>query len=88
MQSTQITIFGHRVQVASSEASRLMAKVVKLQALAARVPELLTALDAVHRNYAEVERQLSAIRQAADAATSVLRDPSESDATLEMGVGK
>jgi len=88
MQSTKITIFGHRVHVASSEASGLMAKVEELQALAARVPELLTALDAVHRNYAEVERQLSAIRQAEDAASSVLRESSQSDATLKLGVEK
>ena len=36
---------------------------------------------------AEVERQLSAIRQAADGASSVLRESSASDGTLAMGVG-
>ena len=52
MQNTQITILGHRVQVASSETSGLLAKVEELQGLAGRVPALLTALDEVHRNYA------------------------------------
>ena len=88
MQNTQITILVHRVQVASSEASGLLAKVEELQALAGRVPELLTALDEVHRNYAEVERQLAAIRQAADAASLVLRESSDSDAPLQSGVAK
>lgn len=68
----QITILDHRVQVASSEASGLLAKVEELQALAACVTEFLTTLDAVHRNYADVERLFSAIRQTADAASSVL----------------
>ena len=85
MQSKEITILDHRVQVASFEASELMAKVEELQARAARVPDLLTALDAVHRNYAEVERQLSAIRQAADTACPVHTELSESGTALKLG---
>ena len=87
MQNTQITILGHRVQVASSEASGLLAKAEELQALAGRVPELLTALDAVHRNYAEVERQLSAIRQAADAASSVFHESSGAEGRIAADFG-
>ena len=83
MHSTEITILGHRIQVASSsEAADLLARAEELKALANRVPELLTALDAVHRNYDLVERQLSAIRQAAEAASRVLGTDEQADALV------
>jgi hypothetical protein len=45
-------------------------------------------LDEVHRNYEQVERQISGIRQAADAASLVIRESSGSDAPLQSGVAR
>ena len=72
-ETVDVEILGFTFRAPRHEAIALTARIHELESQAAHVPALLARLDEVERNYARVEKELSAIQRASEAALGVLR---------------
>ena len=82
----EITIMalGHALKAPQDEAEGFARKLAVLEGQAAEVPRLLAELDETNRRYTRVERQLEAVRTAANAASRALVEaPATQEPALE-----